>query len=237
MNEDYIKGFRKSPDSQLIGRIHARLEKREQTQKIKIYSFLSILAFTFVFGMLMMFSSHVRADVLTIIMKIGGVQYHVSSASPFNPYIPAVELATERLSWEEARTRFLSSLQLPTYVPLGYEREADTSFSVWGNGDPLLTVTWRREGQFAVISLWINQCTEDAQGCGMGVGPGGVEEIILNGKPATLIRGAWNEETQQYGLSDAVHVVWRYDENTVYQLWSSDQRLAEELIKMAASVP
>jgi hypothetical protein len=237
MNEEYIRGFQKSPDPRLISRIEARLEKRERTQWIKRYSLLSALVLTFMFGMLMMFSSSVRADVIRIFMKIGGVQYHVSSEKPFNPYIPSIELEAEYLPWAEARTRFLSPLQLPTYIPQGYEQEVDTSFSVWGNGDPMLRVIWRKEGQFALIGLWINQCTEDAQGCGMGMGPGGLEEITLNGKPGTLVRGAWNEETRQYDLSDTISLVWRYDENTVYQLSSADQSLVDELIKMAESVP
>ena len=237
MNEEFIKQFRKSPASNFVEKIHGQLEKKEQAQRIKRYSLLSALALTFVFGMLMMFSSTVRADVISIFRKIGAVQYHVSSESPVNPYLPSVELESEYLPWEEARTRFLSPLELPAYVPQGYEREVDTSFSVWGNGDPMLQVIWRKEEQFALIGLWINQCTEDVQGCGMSAGPGGLEEITFNGKPATLVRGAWNAETQRYDLSDSINVVWRYDENTVYQLWSADQSLVQELIKMAESVP
>ena len=235
MNEQYIRGFRKLPDSRLVERIHTRLEKKERMHRIKRYSFLSVLALTFVFGMLMIFSSSVRADVISIFMKIGGVQYQVTSGPLGNPYIPTVEIRSGDLPWEEAKTHFLSPLQLPAYVPPGYEQEANTKFFFWGNGDPALRVIWRKEGQ-PLIDLFINQCTADAQGCGMGTDPGGLEEITLNGKPATLIRGAWNEETQQYDLSINIHVVWRYDENTVYTLSSGDQNFVDELIKMAESV-
>jgi hypothetical protein len=237
MNEEYIKGFRKSPDSGLIQRIHARLEKTERTQRFKRYSYLSVLALTFVFGMLMIFSSRVRADVFSIFMKIGGVQYHVSFENPFNPYIPSVELDTEYLPWEEERTRFLSTLQLPTYVPQVYEQEADAHFYIWGDGTSTLEVFWRKKGEFPMIGLFIAGCKEDAQGCGFVVGEGGLEEITLNGKPAALIRGSWDEGTQQYEPSVLVSVMWRYDENSFYRLWSFDQSLMDELIKMAESVP
>jgi hypothetical protein len=237
MNEEYIKGFRKSPDSHMIERIHVRLEKKERIQRIKRYSFRSALAFAFVLGMLMIFSSQVRAEVLSLFMKIGGVQYHVTSEHPFNPYIPAVELEPEYLSWDEARSRFLSPLQLPAYVPDRYEREADTHLYVWGDDTPTLEVFWRKKGQFPMIGLFIAQCKEDAQGCGMAVGEGALEEITLNGKPATLVRGSWNEDIQQYERSVVISVIWRYDENSFYRLWSFDQSLEAELIKMAESIP
>lgn len=237
MNEEYIKGFRKSPGTKLIERIHTRLYKRERMQRIKRYSALSMFALIFVFGMLMVFSSTVRADVISIFRKIGGVQYHVSSESLLNPYIPAVELAPEYLSWEEASSRFVSPLTLPTYVPQGYERETNVHFYTWGDGTSTLEVFWRKKGEFPMIGLFIAGCKEDAQGCGFRVGEGALEEITLNGKPAALTRGSWDEGTQQYEPSVLVSVMWRYDENSFYRLWSFDQSLADELIKMAESIP
>ena len=88
-----------------------------------------------------------------------------------------------------------------------------------------------------MIGLFIAQCQADAQGCGFAVGEGALEEITLNGKPATLIRGSWDEGTQQYNLSVMTSVMWRYDENAFYKLWSFDQNLVDELIKMAESIP
>lgn len=128
MNEEYLRGFKRSPDPGMIERIHARVEKRERTHKIRRFSLLSVLVLTFIFGMLITFSSHVRADMITILMKIGGVQYHVSSEYPSAPAIEVVELEPEYVSWEEAKIRFISPLQLPTYVPEGYQQEEHTHF-------------------------------------------------------------------------------------------------------------
>jgi hypothetical protein len=237
MNEKYFTQFKRSPDSQFIEKVRMRLEKKERTQRIKRYSFLSVLALTFVFGMLMIFSSTVRAEVISILTKIGSVQYEVTSQYPGNPDEPEVELAPEHLLWDKARSHFLSTLELPTYAPAGYKREADVEFYIWGDNSPMLQTVWRKKGAFALIGLMINQCTADAQGCGMTVGTGGLAEITINGKPAALIRGGWNSGTRQYDLSHNINIVWRYDENTVYQLWSGDQNLVDELIKMAESIP
>lgn len=237
MNEDYIKGFRKAPDLQLLGRIQARLEKRERRQLIKRYTFLSMLALVFAFGMLMTFSSTVRAEVISIFLKIGGVQYTVNREYPGKD-LPEVVLEPEVLSWEEARSRFVSPLELPTYVPEGYEREAEVPLTIWsGDNAHTLEVIWRKKGQYPMIGLFIAQCQEESQGCGIGVGDdGALEEITLNGKPAALIRGAWDVDEQRYDLSSMVSVTWRYDENAFYKLWSFDQDLVDELIKMAESV-
>jgi len=238
MNDDYVKSFRKLPDARLIERIHVRLERKERRQALKRYSLLSAFALIFVFGMLMTFSSTVRAEVIGIFMKIGGVNYTVTSEFPGNPHIPEVVLEPEILSWEEAKSRFVSPLELPTYVPEGYEREADVPLTIWsGDNAHTLEVIWRKKGQFPMIVLFIAQCQADAQGCGWSVGEGALEEITLNGKPAALFRGSWDVDKQQYDLSVMTSVMWRYDENAFYKLWSFDQNLADELIKMAESIP
>lgn len=235
MNEEYLKQFRKQPSSVFVRKIHIRLERKERIQAIKRYAVRSALALVFLFGVLMTFSSTVRADVISLIVKIGGMHFEVTSQNLHDPYLPERELVPEYLSWEDARSRFLSPLQLPVYVPEGYEREANTHLYIWGDGTPTLEVFWRKKG--GLIGLFIAQCRDDAPGCGFLVGEGGLEEITLNGKPAALIRGAWDSKTRQYDLSSTIKVMWRYDEDTFYNLWSFDQNLVDELIKMAESVP
>ena len=238
MNEDFIKQFRRLPDTAFVEKVRARLERREHRQALKRYSLLSVLTLLFVFGMLMTFSSTVRAEVIDIFLKIGGVQYTVDREYP-GKGLPEVLLEPEVLSWEEARSRFISPLELPAYIPEGYEREAEVQLTIWSGDDAhTLEVIWRKKEQSPMIGLFIAQCQEDAQGCGIGVGEHeALEEITLNGKPATLIRGAWDVDEQRYDLSSMVSVTWRYDENAFYKLWSFDPSLADELIKMAESVP
>lgn len=236
MNDDYIKRFRKLPDSRLIERIHARLEKRERRKVIKRYSLLSFLALTFVFGLLMTFSSTVRAAVLQAIEQIAGLRFEVTTDYPGDPDKPVVELVPEHLTWEEARSRFLSPLQLPAYVPQGYEQEPKVQLYIWGDGSPSLQIVWRKES-YVLIGMFITQCRSDSPSCGTIVGDGALQEFTLNGKPAVLIRGGWNSDVQEWDRSIAINIMWRYDENTVYQLFSGDENLLDELIKMAESIP
>jgi hypothetical protein len=237
MNEEFIKQFRKVPDTDFVEKIQARLEKKERSQRVQRYSFLSLLTLLFAFGMLMTFSSNARAYVLQTLEEIAGLQFEVTNDYPGERGEPVTELDAERLPWEEARDHFLSPLQLPTYAPEGYEREADTHLYISADGKHVLEVFWSKEGQFPRIGLAIAQCKTDDSNCGLIVGEDTLEEITINGKPAVLVRGAWNADTQKYDPSVWVSLVWRYDDNATYWLWSGEQSLMDELIKMAESIP
>jgi hypothetical protein len=238
MNDDFIKQFQKSPDSRFVERTHARLEKRERIQMFKRYSIFSTFALIFMFGMLMTFSSAARADVISIIEKIAGLHYEVTSNYPSYPDEDVITIYPEYLSLEDARSRFPFPIQLPIYVPDGYERRTDVELYYWGDGAPELVIRWEdNDKHTGHIFLRIKHCSSNLQPCGLIVGEGALEEITLNGKPAVVVRGSWNYDTHQYDLSAGIDIQWRYDENTVYTLstWGEDK--LEELIKTAESIP
>jgi len=199
---------------------------------------LSGLAVIFVFGMLMTFSSTVRAGVINLIEEIGGLQFEVTINYPGSPEEDVTIIEPEYLSLEEARSRFPSPIRLPTHVSQGFERLAEVQYYIWSDDTSTLTVIWeKREGDTLVgmISLDIAPCPSSSTSCGMIVGEGALEEITLNGKPAAVIRGAWNYDTKEYDLSLDTAIQWRYDENTVYRI-SSHAISLDELIKMAESI-
>jgi len=238
MNEDYLKQFRRSPDSKFVEKIHARLEKKQRLQVIRNYSVFSALAVMFLIGILMTFSSTVRAEVLQTIEEIAGLRFDVTSNYPGDPDEEVTIVPSEYLSLIEAQNHFPSPVMLPTYVPQGYERQTDVEFFVLGD-TPTLVIRWdSNEKSAGNIELDIKHCPSGFENCGMTVGEGALEEIMLNGKPAAVIRGAWNYDTQQYDLSPMTAIQWKYDENTVYTLstWNQDMPL-EELIRMSESIP
>jgi len=238
MNENYLKQFRKSPDSQFIEKIHARLEKKERLQVIKKYFAFSALSVIFLLGILMTISSTVRADVLRTIEEIAGLRFDVTSNYPGIPDEKVTIVPSEYLSLVEAQNRFPSPVMLPAYVPQGYERQTDVEFFVLGDIPTLITRWGSTEKHTGNIELDIKHCSSGFENCGMTVGEGSLEEIMLNEKPAAVIRGSWNYDTQQYDLSATTAIQWKYDENTIYTLstWNQDMPL-EELIRMAESIP
>jgi hypothetical protein len=242
MNEDYLKRFQKMPDSLFLDKIQLRLARKERVGMIKRYVRLSVLTLFFAFGLLMAVSSQARADVISLFEKIGGLDYQITNNYPGGSDEDITIIEPEFLSLEDARSRFPSPVQLPTYVPQGYERPADGNVELynWGNGASLsLKIMWRKWEEnklVGMIDFDISQCSSASSSCGMIVGDGALGEITLNGKPATLVRGAWNYDTQHYDLSLEMDIQWRYDDNTVYRLSSWSVSL-EELIKMAESIP
>jgi len=244
MNEDYIKQFRKQPEAVLVEKIHVRLERKERIQLIKRSFIRSVVLAIFIFGMLFAFSPTVRADVKRIAEEIAGLQYEITSKCP-GCTDDVITIEPEILSLEDARSRFKSPILLPTYVPQGYERLIDLKLFKWeveleDGIFPELVITWekREENQLVgYIDLSIKtECPSDYPSCGWVVGNEALEEITLKGKPAVIVRGGWNHDTKQYDLSAGVHIQWRYDENTVYQL-SSLEGMLDELSKMAESIP
>lgn len=235
MNEEYLKQFRKSPDSELVEKIHTRLGKRERTQKIKQNFARSFLALILAFGMLLAISPTVRAQVLYY-LEIAGVTFRVYNDLPADAYIMKVD---DYWTLEEAQTSFASPISIPTYVPQGYERTSTVEHILDGYVD-LVTVTWKKD--YETIDLTIQHCFPDLEfdgikgaNCGAGAIKKSIEEITLNGRSAALVYDSMTSETRNpVGLS----IFWLYNENTVYSLGVSGKYLSqEELIKMAESIP
>jgi hypothetical protein len=67
------------------------------------------------------------------------------------------------------------------------------------------------------------------------VGEDAIEEINLNGRPAVIVRGGWNDDTRQYDFSLPAAIEWKVDENTIYSL--TGYQSLEELIRIAESIP
>jgi hypothetical protein len=239
MNEDFIKQFRRLPDPNFVEKIHRRLERRERIQAIKRYSAFAAFALIFGLGILMTFSSTVRAAVLQTIEEIAGLRFEVTTNYPGVPDEEVTIVPSEYLSLEEAQSRFPSPIALPIYVPKGYERRADIIFFVLGDM-PVVIIKWHNKG--GEFHLDIKHCPSGAENCGRIVGEGALEEIMLNGRHAVIVRGGWNYDTKQYELPldgfAIMELMWKYDDQTVYVLRADEREISiGELIKIAESIP
>ena len=220
----------------MLEKIHARLQRRERSQRFKQYITRSVLALTLAFGMLLAISPTVRAQVLYYWEKIGGVTIRVYNDLPAGAYIMK---ADDDWTLEEAQTNFASPISIPTYVPQGYERTSTVEHILDDYVD-LVTVTWRKD--YETINLTIQHCFPDLEfdgikgaNCGAGVIKQSIEEITLNGRPAALVYNSMTSEL-------ATQVVCQYSGYIMKiqftALGVSGKYLSrEELIKMAKSIP
>lgn len=142
----------------------------------------------------------------------------------------------EYLSLNDAQVRFISPNALPTYVPQGFERLANVElFDL--PGQPTLVVTWNRQNHYSLIKLLISHHSFEIKEYAQTLGKGAIEETVLDGKPAIIVRGVWNIGVQENDFMMTA-LMWRYDENTVYSLLSLEQAVPlDELLKMAESIP
>lgn len=237
MNEDYLKQFRRMPDAGFVQKIHARLDRKERIHAIKRYSVLSVLVLIFTFGMVMTFSSTVRAAVLQTIEKIAGLRFDVTTNYPGEPGEEVTIAPHEYLSLEEAQSRFPSPVALPAYVPQKATRREDVLLTYFSPDMISLNLTWD-DPEIGEFTLEIQHCSSGAQNCGLIVGEGALEEITLHGNLAVIVRGAWDYDAQRYDVSMPTAIRWKIDENTIYTLssWSSGMSL-DELVKIAESIP
>lgn len=249
MNEEFIKQFRKSPETQFVEKIHARLERRERVHRYKNYLTRSALALLLMFGMLMTFSTTARAEVSRTIARsqLGEILMCYIGFNPIGTYMESNPVncsgdgaltvnPNEKLSLEDAQSRFPSPVVLPKYLPQGFDRQNDAEFFDLTD-QPTLVITWDHRNNYKPIKLLISHHSVELKTYAQTLGKGAIEDVTLNGKPAIIVRGVWNIGVQDNDFMMTA-IMWRYDENTVYTLMSLEQAVPlDELIKMAESIP
>ena len=236
------------PDSMLLEKIHVQLERKERKRRIKQYLTHSVMTLIFAFGVLLIFSSEVRAEVLRTF------QPHRSFyACDLNSDITYQDgwycakdgiLTTDPskyLTLEDAQSHSVSPIILPKYIPTSFKRRADVEFfevEFWDlPHQPTFVVTWQGKNQLKLVKLLISHNAMELEDYARMLGTGGIEETVFEGEPAIIVRGTWNIGKQNRDFTMTA-LMWRYDENTVYSLLSQEFAIhLDELFKMAESIP
>jgi hypothetical protein len=240
MNEDFMRQFQKMPDAMFLEKVHVRLVGKERKHRIKQYLTYSVTTLIFVFGVLLIFSPAVRVKALQTVEHVQvllckKLQMYCSGDGVLTPeqglYVPL-----EYLSLNDAQNRFISPFVMPAYTPQGFELLEDVEFFDLP-GQPTLVVTWDHPNRYSLIKLLISQHSFEIKEYAQTLGKEAIEETVLDGKPAIIVRGVWNigERDRDFMMTA---LMWRYDENTVYSLLSLEQAVPlDELLKMAESIP
>jgi hypothetical protein len=240
MNEDFMRRFQKMPDSILLEKIHVRLTGKERKHRIKQYLTHAATTLIFVFSMLLIFSSAVRVAALQTVEHVQvllckKLQTYCVGNGVLTPE-QGLDVPLEHLSLNDAQNRLISPFVMPAYTPQGFERLEDVElFDL--PGQPTLVVTWDHPNRYSLIKLLISHHSFEIKEYAQTLGMGAIEETVLDGKPAIIVRGVWNIGERDSGFMMTA-LMWRHDGNTVYALMSLEQAVQlDELIKMAASVP
>jgi hypothetical protein len=183
---------------------------------------------------LLLFASPTAQAMLGAMEKaIGQIQLLVMDAWPQQSQADLMD--SQVVSLAEAQAMVPFALVTPAYLPARLAG-SDSQVSITHLAVPLVKMQWR-DPAGGVIQLTARPQSSDSSPAETLVGPASSEAVLINGQEAVLIRGAWDQDTGDWGYQDQVTtLVWRAG-GVQYRLLaaSTDLPLAE-LIAIAESI-
>jgi hypothetical protein len=237
MNEEFLTELREAPQREFTDALYARLAQQKPDAPrfgpLKIVA-TALLALALPLALAMMFSPAARAAVQGVIQKVGDLTFDVSDEYPGGDG-PVGILESEPMTLEEARAIFPVALRVPAWVPAGYAREETVNLTRLPDGNMSALMTWLGDQNRLALYTYSSPKTLMG-GDGVAVGPGSLEEVQVNGKAATVVRGAWNANTKTWGPDMLISLLW-IDEERGYLLSGMEHHITPaDLIRMAESM-
>jgi len=179
-------------------------------------------------------SPAVRAQVQAWVGEIGGQMFTTSNDYPGDDE-PVTIVKSESMSLVEARETLGMVIDLPSWVPGGFVLQDMVSVPHLGNGVTRVEIRWI-SAENAAIWLNVERYPAGSESNWL-VGPESVEETLVNGEPAALVRGAWNANRRQWDNSNQLSLYWQSGENNYILSGGGEQVSVEMLIHMAETIP
>lgn len=196
-----------------------------------------VLAALLLFMILFTFSEPVRAGVLDWIKHIAGFEVHESETiSGFGGEDAITVPADAHSTLEDVIENPPFEFAMPAYVPDGYI--FTDKVDVYRKDKAIFTRWVNKDGEEILLLVEVDQ------GQGYLTGVDAAEEIEINGQPAMLVYGGYDQNGKWDSGLKMVNIYLRRD-NLIYLLsWTTSQTntinqdvLTDELIRMAGSIP
>ncbi|MCB8942345.1 MAG: DUF4367 domain-containing protein [Ardenticatenaceae bacterium] len=241
MKDKHLHTFRRPPTPQFTHQLYQQLTARPSPlppppsplPPRPLRPAWILLTLLLMLGLTAMVPS-IRARFEAIVQKIGGLSILMTDEYPNHD--DATIVADDIITLDEARARVGYDFLLPTWLPDGLTLHEDEIRA--SNIRTSLTLHWSDENSRGrAVSLHISKALPDVNYI---VGPNSVTEVMIHDIPATLIRGAWFENTQRWEEDGIRSLRWQMDGleymlSTTMPEWGG---LSEaELIQMAESFP
>jgi hypothetical protein len=247
MPDQFLKDYHQPPRREFTRALFQRLASRNTKAEKMTTRFVRSLALggltlLLAFALTLAVSPAVRAQMLDLARSVGGVAFTETGKYPGVPEREVTIVPSEIYTLAEVRDSIGFEIALPGWVPEGYTLQDEvtvTDFSSpdsgsdvimadlrWRNPEPwempiTLNVSWRASGQ---PMQWT-------------VGPDSVEEVLVNGQSAALVRGIWNADQRRWTSPEHLSLHWQH-QGRAYQLQVTEAQItAADLIQMAESVP
>ena len=238
MNDKFLRSYRIAPRLAFAQDMRKRLEiDREKTLRVRTLLLrpvaLGAITLLLVLTLTLVVSPAARAQVQDWVGQVGGVLFTATGDYPGGDE-PVTIAPSEKMSLEDASAILPFTIDLPTWVPEGYVLEETVTFVHFEDGVERIFIQWRAP-QKALLELEIeNLPPEESKWL---VGQESIEEVLVDGEPAALVRGGWHADTKQWENPEILHLYIPHKGQT-YIFSSMEKDISvDELIRMAESLP
>ena len=238
MNDKFLRSYRIAPRLAFAQDMRKRLEiDREKTLRVRTLLLrpvaIGAITLLLVLTLTLVVSPAARAQVQDWVGQVGGVLFTATGDYPGGDE-PVTIAPSEKMSLEDASAILPFTIDLPTWVPEGYVLEETVTFVHFEDGVERIFIQWRAP-QKALLELEIeNLPPEESKWL---VGQESIEEVLVDGEPAALVRGGWHADTKQWENPEILHLYIPHKGQT-YIFSSMEKDISvDELIRMAESLP
>lgn len=236
MNDRFLKDYSIAPSHAFVQDLRDHLGiQNENGMRVSTLRLrpIALGAITLVLALIitLTISPSVRAQLQEWTGEIAGVLFTTTGDYPGEDGAVTI-IPSEEMGLEEARSILPFAIDLPTSIPEGYALEENVSILRFEDGVERVYIHWRAPGK-ALLELNIENTTEPK----WLVGPESIEEVLVNGKPAALVRGGWNADTKQWDQMETLTLYLPHKDQTYIFVAREDDIPVEKLLHIAESLP
>lgn len=238
MNDQFLRDYYKQPDVKAFQEMEDKLQLNYKYASLtQIFlpfkPALKVGMIIILIGVLLFVSPAVRAQVNEWIQQIGGV--FVLETNEYPGSGPVETIPFEQYSFAEVANELPFEISLPGWIPEEFEIIPTVKVARFDQPAVTAYIDWKPTSG-PILSLMI-QHRLDGENGGLIVGEGSVEEYLVNGEPAALVRGGWNADIQQWDFKLKVLTLsWKHNDQTYVLQGIEDNISVEELVKIAESI-
>jgi hypothetical protein len=243
MSDNFLHKYRKPPRQAFAESLYQTISTKDRSDSMFARSApplkriaLGLTMLVLIFSLTLAVSPAARAKFLDVMRDVGGMDFIETVDYPGGR--GAERLFPEQtMSLDEARRVFPTAVELPDFEPQGFRLKSDEVVVMAAEGYDFSYLRFRLEKGGAWVSVMVEYWHDGSSSRGMIVAPGSVEEVIISGEPAALIRGGWDYDRREWGAEHSLHL--RFErKGLIYSLTSVEESFGlDDLISLAESIP
>lgn len=259
MNDEFMTQLREEPRAEFADVLYERISKEPQPRFAQTFvKKLTLRNAAVAFTLLFFIAACVYVVMEKRWNKVGGIWVDVQKTLTIEAGPPEIisesELGVECLTVEEAREILRFDFQVPTWAPEGFTFDNKICGLNININTDYASLLWQGSDKYSGIHImlsnlrWFNIASQEYEvgpASTSSVGPGSYEEVEVNGQPAVLVHGSWEDP---WNMQPPPEGKWelKWDKRRGLQLYWVEGEVqyylntladvsAEDLIRMAES--